>query len=104
VAEGLRTAMKQIGETAQRLSDAQAAAARLAEGLNLATGRFENLDRDLARTIEELQNGLRGFTQQVREFVVQTDQNLARAATQLGNLTKSLEETLEDFLEQLRKR
>jgi hypothetical protein len=32
-----------------------------------------------------------------QEFVTGTDENLAKAATQLGNLVKGLQDTLDDF-------
>ena len=58
----------------------------------------------MADTVQALQDGLRGFTRQVREFVVETDENLARSATQLGNLAKDLESTIGDFLDQVKRR
>ncbi|SDD56305.1 hypothetical protein [Belnapia rosea] len=103
-AEALRGAVEQLGGVALKLQDAQAATSRLVEGVNLATGRFEGVDRALAGTLDALQQGLQGFTQQIRTFVVQTDGNLAQAATQLGNLTKELESTLGDFLDQMKRK
>jgi ABC-type transporter Mla subunit MlaD len=100
-ADALRGAVEQLGGVAQRLQDAQAATARLMEGATQATGRFEGVDRALAATLAELQKGLKGFTDQIRGFVVETDGNLAKAATQLGNLTKELDATLGDFLDRL---
>ncbi len=71
------------------------------ESLNTSAGRFEGLDRALGTTLNELQNGLKGFTDQVRKFVTDLDTNMAKAANQLGAATSNLGETLEDFLEEL---
>ena len=73
------------------------AAARLIETLSAASQRFEGVDVELSKTLVALQNGLQGFTREVQEFVTGTDENLAKAATQLGNLVKGLQDTLEDF-------
>jgi hypothetical protein len=60
------------------------------------------VDRDLASTLDRLQTGLRGFTREVGTFVVQTDTNLAKAATHLSSSVKALEDTLADFLSEMR--
>ncbi len=104
VADGLRTGFEQMGTAAQTLEAAHTGAAKLAESLTLASARFENLDREMADTVQALQDGLRGFTRQVRDFVVETDENLARSATQLGHLAKDLEATIGDFLDQVKRR
>jgi hypothetical protein len=104
VADGLRTGFAQMGSAAQSIDAAHAGAGKLTEALTLASARFENLDREMADTVQALQDGLRGFTRQVRDFVVETDENLARSATQLGNLAKDLEATIGDFLDQVKRR
>ena len=104
VSDTVRVAVEQLSGVAQRIQDSQAATGRLVDGINQATGRFEGLDRALAGTLTGLQTGLQGFTKQVHLFVIETDKNLAQAATQLGSLTKNLEETLGDFLDQMKKR
>jgi hypothetical protein len=90
-------AVEQIAGAVQRLEIAATSAGQLTNTLNNAAQRFEGVDRELAKTLSGLQIGLQGFTKQVGEFVAKTDTNLARAATQLANLVKSLEDTLEDF-------
>ncbi len=67
----------------------------------MASQRFEGVDRELSKVFDELRKGLQGFTQRVSEFVGQTDQNLAKAATQLGALVRSLQDTVEDFVEKV---
>jgi chromosome segregation ATPase len=96
-AQSASRAADQIASAAQRFDGAQAAAARLVESLNAAAQRFEGVDRELANTLNELQAGLQGFTTRVGTFVGETDQNLAKAATQLGSLVKGLQDTLDDF-------
>jgi chromosome segregation ATPase len=102
-AAGLRTAAQELAGALTRLQAAQAASGKLAEGLTLAAARFEGVDRELARTLEELQKGLQGFTRQVTEFVTQMDKDIARAINNLGSSVKDLEETLGDFLEQAKR-
>jgi hypothetical protein len=65
--------------------------------LTAAAQRFEGVDQELSKTLLALQNGLQAFTRDIQDFVTSTDQNLAKAATQLGNLVKGLQDTLEDF-------
>jgi uncharacterized protein YoxC len=90
-------ALAQVADTAKHIESSQISAERLIESLNTAAQRFEGVDRELAKTLIELQTGLQGFTRHVGTFVNQTDQNLAKAATQLGNLVKGLQDTLDDF-------
>jgi hypothetical protein len=97
VAQIIARSVDQIAGVAQRLDTAHAAAGRLIESLATASQRFEGIDQELSKTLVALQNGLQGFTREVQEFVTGTDENLAKAATQLGNLVKGLQDTLEDF-------
>lgn len=96
-AQTVGRAIEQVTGASTRFETAAAAASRLVESLNGAVQRFEGVDRELANTLKALQTGLQGFTRDITTFVTQTDQNLAKAATQLGSLVKSLEATLEDF-------
>lgn len=97
VAQIIGRSVDQIAGVAQRLDATHAAAGRLIESLATASQRFEGVDQELSKTLVVLQNGLQGFTREVQEFVTGTDENLARAATQLGNLVKGLQDTLDDF-------
>jgi hypothetical protein len=97
VAQIIGRSLEQIAGVAQRLDATHAAAGRLIETLSAASQRFEGVDVELSKTLAALQNGLQGFTREVQEFVTGTDENLAKAATQLGNLVKGLQDTLEDF-------
>ncbi|HYE43217.1 MAG TPA: hypothetical protein VEA15_07465, partial [Caulobacteraceae bacterium] len=90
-------AIEQVTGAVARFDAAAASASRLTDSLNGAVARFEGVDRELAKTLMGLQTGLQAFTRDITAFVNQTDQNLAKAATQLGSLVKSLEATLEDF-------
>jgi methyl-accepting chemotaxis protein len=96
VAQIIGRSVEQIAGVAQRLDATHTAAGRLIETLSAASQRFEGVDQELSKTLVALQNGLQGFTREVQEFVTGTDENLARAATQLGNLVKSLQDTLEE--------
>lgn len=98
-AQSVGRALDQIAGAAQRLESTQIAAERLSNTVTEAAGRFEGLDRSLAEVLSGLQTGLEGFTRQVAEVVTQTDENLAKAATQLGHLVKDLNNAIEDFTE-----
>jgi len=87
----------QISGVATRFEATNKQVSQLTQELITASKRFEGIDADLAKTLHGLQQGLTGFTRQIGEFVGKTDQNLAKAATQLGSLVQSLESTLEDF-------
>jgi hypothetical protein len=96
VGQSVTASVEQINGAAQRLQGAEAAAQTLAQGLTSAAQRFDGLDRELARVVERLQNGLLNFTRQVGEFVVGTDQNMANAANQLGKVLVELVDALEE--------
>ncbi|MBX9593976.1 MAG: hypothetical protein K2X46_06410, partial [Roseomonas sp.] len=80
--------------TAQRglHQDASALADRMVQAL----GRFEALDGSLANVFEELSRGINAFRDQVRDFVRDTDEGMAKAAEQLRGAIDSLTEALED--------
>lgn len=81
--------------TAVRSTTVLDAAQKLTASLDGAAQRFEGVDRELAKTLGTIQAGLQGFTLETAGFVSQTDQNLAKAATQLGSLVQNLKATLE---------
>ncbi|MGY0794216.1 hypothetical protein ACW7BJ_33130 [Azospirillum argentinense] len=95
-------AVEQVAGTATRFTTVLDAAQKLTTSLDGAAQRFEGVDRELAKTLAALQTGLQGFTREITDFVSQTDQNLAKAATQLGSLVQNLEATLEDFIPAVR--
>jgi len=94
-------AVTQVSErmsgAAQRLEATATASTRLAASLDQASQRFEGVDRELAKTLNELQKGLAGFTTQIRDFVDNVDKDFAKAATHLAQVVKTLEDTLGDF-------
>lgn len=104
IMDGLHKAAERIGGAAESFEKAQAASLRLTEQLSETSAGFEQVDAALGTTLAQLQTGLKGFTEQARQFVVQTDENLAKAANSLGSATKQLEDTLGDFIEQMRAR
>ena len=97
VARIIGRSVDQIAGVAQRLDATHAAAGRLIESLAAASQRFEGVDEELSKTLVALQSGLQGFTREIHAFVTGTDENLAKAATQLGNLVKGLQDTLDEF-------
>ncbi len=96
VAQTVTTAVQQIGGAAERLQAAEHGAEATALALTAAAQKFDGLDRELGKVLEQLSRGLQGFTKEVEKVVVGTDQNLAKAATQLGSAIRQLEEALED--------
>ena len=101
VAQAIARSIEQIVGATQRLETAGFAASKLMEGMTTASQRFEGVDRELSKVFDELRKGLQQFTQHVSGFVGQTDQNLAKAATQLGNLVKNLQNTVEELVEKI---
>lgn len=97
VAQVIGRSLDQIAGVAQRIEATHASAGRLIESLAAAAQRFEGVDQDLSKTLVALQGGLQSFTREIQSFVTSTDSNLAKAATQLASLVKSLQDTLEDF-------
>jgi ABC-type transporter Mla subunit MlaD len=95
VASSIGTAVEQIGNAAQRFAAAQAGAAKLSEDLTTAAQRFEGVDHSLAGTLTALGSGLDEFRRRIQEFVAGTDQNLAKAATQVSTMIRDLDETIE---------
>ena len=81
----------------QRLEAAQVKAGQLADGVRGAAERFSGVDRELAAVLSELQNGLKGFAQEVSRCVKETDGQLARAVSQLQGLLSDLQSTIEDM-------
>jgi hypothetical protein len=61
-----------------------------------AAQRFEGVDRELATVTRDLQDGLRGFAQQINELVKATNADLSKAVTHLDGAIRQLDETLED--------
>ena len=82
---------------AQRMDTAQNGAAHLIESLDKATLRFEGVDKDLANVLHQLQDGVSRFAADVTRFVTQTDSNLAKASTQVANMVKSLDQSIQDL-------
>jgi ABC-type transporter Mla subunit MlaD len=97
VAQVIGRSLDQISGVAQRVEATHASAGQLIESLATAAQRFEGVDQDLSKTLAALQGGLQSFTRLMQEFVTSTDSNLAKAATQLASLVKSLQDSLDDF-------
>jgi hypothetical protein len=98
VGSSLGAAAEQLGRAAPRFDAAQAGAAKLCQEIATAAQRFEGVDRILATTLSGLGSALDGFRRQIQEFVTNTDQNLAKAATNITRMIRELEATLEAHL------
>jgi hypothetical protein len=96
VGSSLGAAAEQIGRAAQRFDAAQAGAAKLSQEVAAAAQRFEGVDRSLAATLSGLGSALDGFRRRIQEFVTNTDQNLAKAATNIAAMIRQLEAALEE--------
>jgi phosphate uptake regulator len=96
VGSSLGAAAEQIGRAAQRFDAAQAGAAKLSQEVAAAAQRFEGVDRSLAATLSALGSALDGFRQRIQDFVTNTDQNLAKAATNVAAMIRQLEAALEE--------
>jgi len=94
-AQQARLLIEQVSGVMQRVDTVHANAAKLTTAIEEAARRFEGVDRNLAGVLTQMQTGLSGFTRQIATFVKETDNNLAKAATQLGAAIKGLEEALD---------
>ena len=94
-AQQARLLIEQVSGVMQRVDTVHANAAKLTTAIEEAARRFEGVDRNLAAVLTQMQTGLSGFTRQIATFVKETDNNLAKAATQLGAAIKGLEEVLD---------
>jgi hypothetical protein len=97
VAQRASGLVDQVAATALRLEAAQNGTAKLADSMDRASQRFEGVDKSLALVMTQLQAGTTRFAQEVTEFVSKIDSNLAKATSQVGNLVKSLDDTIQDF-------
>jgi ABC-type transporter Mla subunit MlaD len=97
VAQRAAGLVDQVAGTAKRLEAAQNGASRLTDSLDKATLRFEGVDKNLGMVLTQLQAGIARFAKDVTDFVSGIDSNLAKATTQVGNLVKSLDDTIQDF-------
>lgn len=98
LASSLNAATEQIGRATQRFEATQDSAAKLSLNVAAAAQRFEGVDRSLATTLSGLGSALDGFRRRIQEFVTNTDQNLAKAATNVAAMIRQLEATLEEHL------
>ena len=94
-AQQARLLIEQVAGVMQRVEAVHANATKLTASIEEAARRFEGVDRNLAGVLTQMQTGLGGFTRQIATFVKETDNNLAKAATQLGAAIKGLEEALD---------
>ena len=96
LASSLGTAAEQIGRASQSFDAAQAGAVKLSQDIAAAAQRFEGVDHSLAATLSGLGSALDGFRRRIQEFVTNTDQNLAKAATNVATMIRQLEAALEE--------
>ena len=97
VAQRAASLVNQVAVTAQRLEAAQSGTTKLADSMEKASQRFEGVDKNLALVLTQLQAGTARFAKDVTDFVSSIDSNLAKATSQVGNLVKSLDDTIQDF-------
>lgn len=97
VAQRAAALVDQVAGTALRLEAAQNGAIRLTDSLDKASQRFEGVDKNLALVMTQLQAGITRFANDVTTFVKDVDSNLAKATAQVGNIAKSLDDTIQDF-------
>ena len=101
VARLLGVAVERLEQTTGRLDDIRGRSVALAEQLEASARSFAGVDAGLAKVIAEMQRALQSYTDQVRDFVKNTDSNLARAATQLHQLVTDLDASIADLADRL---
>jgi len=66
--------------------------------------RFEKVDEDVAKTFQELSNGLGNYRQQVESFTQKLDESLTNAVKSLSSVIVELVEAIEDMQGQNQKK
>ena len=61
--------------------------------------RFEGIDRSLARVFQQIDDGLSGYCDQVKQFANELDKTTSETVQQLASATAELSGTIEDLLE-----
>jgi len=97
VAQRAAGLVDQVAMVVQRLEAMQTGATRLTDSLDKASQRFEGVDKNLAVVLTQLQAGITRFAVDVTKFVSETDSNLAKATVQVGNMIKSLDQSIQDL-------
>jgi hypothetical protein len=97
VAQRAAGLVDQVAMVVQRLEAMQTGATRLTDSLDKASQRFEGVDKNLAVVLTQLQAGITRFAADVTKFVSETDSNLAKATVQVGNMIKSLDQSIQDL-------
>ena len=73
----------------------------VAEAWNRYQNRFEGIDRSLARVFQQIDDGLSGYCDQVKQFANELDKTTAESVQQLASATAELSGTIEDLIEHL---
>ena len=63
--------------------------------------RFEGIDRSLARVFQQIDDGLSGYCDQVKQFANELDKTTSQTVQQLASATAELSGTIEDLIEHL---
>lgn len=97
VSQTVAGAINQIEGAAESLQRTVAEIRDLTQAMIAASGRFEGVDRSLADVLNKLQIGLEAFQRETSTYVSQTDNNLAKAASQLHSVLLDITEIFDDF-------
>ena len=63
--------------------------------------RFEGIDRSLARVFQQIDDGLSGYCDQVKQFANELDKTTSETVQQLASATSELSGTIEDLIEHI---
>lgn len=63
--------------------------------------RFENVDKDLAQTLQTLQNGLNEYVESTNRYVVGLDEHASKITQNLASAARQLEESIESLIAEL---
>ena len=82
--------------SAARLAELQLQVTHLAASVTGAASRFDGVDAELGRVVQQLQAGLASFRAQVTEFATGTNNDMAKATTALSASIIELTEALDE--------
>ncbi len=113
--EPTRSAVRGLEAVGTRLADSLTATGRLVDEATTAgrtmreeqeklarawqdyTVRFQGIDQSLQRAFEKLDEGLRGYTERIRDFHRDLDQHVSKSIGSLASVTSELHEAIEDL-------
>lgn len=102
-ASASRDAAKAVTTASSSLALVAQGMGSLANELAITAKRFDGVDAEIAKVLNELSNGVRNLATETAGFLAKTNEEFGKAATQLSGNINELSEVLEEALADMRK-